>query len=240
MLEDAVGQQRRRRHLDHHAGRQAMRADLCRQSVWPLRRWRSWAPSPTAGLPVRSRGGGDGLQLALQAGPGCPRRSGCRGHPAPGWPPRDARRTSAACPSRRPASGSPPCGRRRPRAPRRRSGPARRRSVRCRGSGSTARCGRARRPRPGFLAADRAAAPSCTLARISTAWPSAVAPGPDQCAAAAAASRCACATASAAAGGVGRHGDGVPRCRRPSPWCRRGPRRARRRRPRRGCRAAGR
>ena len=63
-------------------------------------------------------------------------------------------------------------------------------------------------PSAGVSRAARAAAPSCTFARIATACPSAVAPGPLQ-RAASSASRRAAATASAAPSCVRRHGDGA-------------------------------
>ena len=84
-------------------------------------------------LPVRSAAAAIACQLALEQPRVAGRRSGCRARRAPGWPRRDARRTSAACPNRHPGCGSPPCARETRRAPRRRSGPARRPSVRCRG-----------------------------------------------------------------------------------------------------------
>ena len=163
VLQDPVGQQRGRRHLDHHAGRQPARRAPARRSPSPRRRWRPSAPSPTA--TCRSlRRLRDRVELAGQQ-PGVARRDPQPADAERGVRPRPAgSRTSSACRTRRRGSGSRPCVRRTPRAPRRRSSPAPRRSARCRDRGSTARCGTGRRPRRAPAAASRAEAPSCTFA----------------------------------------------------------------------------
>ena len=119
-LEHPVGQQRRRRHLDHHAGLEpALRAPR-RRSSRPRRRWPPSAPSPTSrcrsrGPPRRCRRAGG------SAGRGCRTTAAGRGPRGQGSPRPRGWRRPPACRSRRRGCGPRRSGRRTAPAPRRRS-----------------------------------------------------------------------------------------------------------------------